>query len=61
MRFARLVRTWCSRRRTSRQVRQSQRADLVKRAGSGVSAGQRGRPDLVDLLADPGIVGTEKR
>lgn len=61
MRFARLLRTCWSRLQITRTARQSQRADLHKRAGLRGTADQVHRPDWVDLLADPGIVGTEKR
>ncbi|MFI1030745.1 hypothetical protein [Streptomyces sp. NPDC020951] len=61
MRFARLLRIYWSRLRITLPAPRPQRPDLRKRATPGVTAGQGDGPDLVDLLANPRIVGTEKR
>lgn len=61
LRFARLLRTWCTRGQIARTERQLQRPDLHKRAPRVMAAEVGGSPDLVDLWADPSLIGTEKR
>lgn len=46
---------------TARDARDSQRPDLRKRATPVADTKHERAPDLVDLLADPSLIGTEWR
>lgn len=61
LRFARLLRTWWTRGQIAHAARESQRPGLHKRATPDGVPEQGRTPDLVDLLADPSIIGTERR
>jgi hypothetical protein len=60
LRFARLLRTWCSRLQISHAAHQRQPPDLHKRAALGEAAGHSPDPDWVDLHANPNLIGTER-